>query len=54
MDMAVIFTNDTESLQQVNLCRLYKKVIYPFELVGFSIRKRKTAFDNNMEQIQFL
>ena len=44
MDMAVRFTSNTTHLTYINTVRRYKRVIYPFELIGTDGRSRTSAY----------
>ena len=40
MDYAVEFNTSHDVLRKINVCRLFKRIIYPFELVGLCGRHR--------------
>ena len=52
MDLAVTYSTDVVIMKKLNACRLYKKLVYPFELTGFSNTKRTVAFEYDSEPSQ--
>ena len=62
MDIAVMYTNNVNVLQKINLCQIYKKLIYPFELIDFQdiYKKERTKLilrivnSNGMLNLQIL
>ena len=46
------YTSSVQTLKKINGCRLFKKLLFPFEVVGFNGRKRTAAYDINMETSQ--
>lgn len=54
MDFAVIYSNDVNILRQINACRMLKKLLYPFELLGFTGTIRSVAFYEDTVPSQFV
>ena len=54
MDHAIKYTSDSEILKKINICRLFKKVIYPFKLVGFPGRNHTTSYTNDFDKSHIL
>ena len=52
MDLAVTYSTDASLLKKLNACRLYKRIVYPFELMGFLNNKRTIAFEYDGEHSQ--
>ena len=52
MDLASQYTSKIEILKSLNLCRLSKKIIYPFELISIGKRKRTSSYLNKEETSQ--
>lgn len=47
MDLACRFTSNHTELKKINLCRIVKRVIFPFELLTFTGRHPTTTYEVN-------
>lgn len=55
MDLALVYTQDFRKLQKINVRRTFKKLLFSFELTGFSGRHHTEAhvIKNAVSQIQW-
>ena len=53
MDLALTYTDQVPRLKKINACRLFKRLLYPFELIGIDSNRRTCAFLENETVSQF-
>ena len=53
MDFVRYFSSKFSDLRKINLCRHFKRVIYPFELLYPTGKHPTTTYYNNIAESQF-